>query len=1073
MKKITFLLISLILATIISFQVTAQDIVPYLFPFTGRWQPSEDALLIDDYGLQDIQNLRKDGKHFKGVNGHTAINTSAPSTEGTSYPYILNGFHFKKDQPSESHVIIYAADSTTPTAGKLFQNTTAIPGIGNFSTTALWSPSAYNNLWRFSSAPGGNMVASNGDETLIWGGNEIEATSFITSSSSVTYSVTNSNDYSDILSNTIQTSDQVATLSTSGGIDTYTKLMLHMDGLDGGVIFTDEIGKAITPTGTTTKTNQYKFGTASAYSTIGSFLTTPDHDDFDFDNGAFTIDTWVRWTNDPSATTQYIYSQYVNATNYVAIAFDADRLYFTTILGGVTQTQFLANWNPAGSTWYHIAIVRVNTDNAATGWRIFINGTSQVLTLSGGAWNADCPNIAGTLYLGQTGAASTYFLGWMDEFRISKGVARWTSDFTVPTQSYGNNSNYFLVGSKRPLQGVKLYVSSGNTIASTMNVSEWQGASFTVLTVTDGTTVAGKTLAQTGTIGWTASGAAKARYINGLSLYWYQFSFDAGQASIYYVTTDAPMQTLKNIWDGVEEYTVKCLKYDGTTYKDYTNQVNDGSQSTYADFSSLQTTHAIYLGFLNPMQGISFKFVAGSENSTASTTMSPYFHNGKDWQAVSAKNEATATSTTSFSKGGVVSFQGAPKGSEFKRAISDEYPLYYYKIQFAGNLDADVKVSEITGIAYPDNVSSYTFSENFQNRLFLFNEKSGDKNKAIYSTYNAPDLMNGDDYGEITFGDRQELTAATVIYNIYTNTAVESLMVTKRNETYRISGNSPSTWVLQKMSTNIGCVAPLSMVSAEMTESADVKRTVAIWQSDKAIVMSDGATIVPISDDIKCYFDPNDSRYIPTAWQSKSVAWYDVSTRSYKLLIASGSTATYLNTELEYSLKHKEWTKIYRENAAGANPIQSGGPVWDTNGVGYTYGGGKDGFMYRLENGNNWNSVANITSYLHTKDFILDNVAPMMRKATVKYLRTAHKKKATGNITVSYYGDRAITTSGTSGQMGPAIITSASTTHYDTQSTILGPWLYHSLKYSATTNVADGLELLSVGLYYLPQTTIR
>jgi hypothetical protein len=206
--------------------------------------------------------------------------------------------------------------------------------------------------------------------------------------------------------------------------------------------------------------------------------------------------------------------------------------------------------------------------------------------------------------------------------------------------------------------------------------------------------------------------------------------------------------------------------------------------------------------------------------------------------------------------------------------------------------------------------------------------------------------------------------------------------------------------------------------------------------------------------------------------QSKSVAWYDPSTRSYKLLIASGASATTLNTELEYSLKYKEWTKIYRENAAGANPLQSGWQVWDTNGVGYTYGGGTDGFVYRLNNGNNWNSKANITSYLWTKDFVLDNVAPMMRKSTIKYLRSTYKKKAVGNITISHYGDRVITTSGSSGQMGPAIITAASTTYYDTQSTILGPWLFHSLKYQATTNVTDGLEMLGLGIYYVPTTTI-
>jgi hypothetical protein len=31
---------------------------------------------------------------------------------------------------------------------------------------------------------------------------------------------------------------------------------------------------------------------------------------------------------------------------------------------------------------------------------------------------------------------SNYFNGWIDEVRISKGIARWTSNFTPPTQPY-------------------------------------------------------------------------------------------------------------------------------------------------------------------------------------------------------------------------------------------------------------------------------------------------------------------------------------------------------------------------------------------------------------------------------------------------------------------------------------------------------------------------------------------------------------------------------------------------------------------------------------------------------------
>jgi hypothetical protein len=189
--------------------------------------------------------------------------------------------------------------------------------------------------------------------------------------------------------------------------------------------------------------------------------------------------------------------------------------------------------------------------------------------------------------------------------------------------------------------------------------------------------------------------------------------------------------------------------------------------------------------------------------------------------------------------------------------------------------------------------------------------------------------------------------------------------------------------------------------------------------------------------------------------------------------VASGAVA-YLNTELEYSLKYNEWTKIYREEVATANPLQSGFSVINTDGGSYTYGGGKNGFMYRLENSNRFDGTR-ITSYLHTKDLILDQTNPIFRTSTAKTIRTTYKKKQTGAITVEHFGDGVRTTSGTDGQEGPATITAAEVlaTGYNTQSVLLGPSLYHSFKYQATTNIEDGLELTGFGIYYEPYFLIR
>ena len=176
---------------------------PYAFPFIGRWQPSEDPVLIDDYGFQDIQNLRKDGKRLKGVSGHTKINTSVWNA---TYKYPENGFHFIKSQPAESHIIVSARDSSGDNP-ILYQNETAIPSADNFSTTALHTDDTDADLARFSLAPKGNMVYCNGEETLIWGGDELPATSFVVSTAAVTTTITAPKDFSDEVSNTRQTGD--------------------------------------------------------------------------------------------------------------------------------------------------------------------------------------------------------------------------------------------------------------------------------------------------------------------------------------------------------------------------------------------------------------------------------------------------------------------------------------------------------------------------------------------------------------------------------------------------------------------------------------------------------------------------------------------------------------------------------------------------------------------------------------------------------------------------------------------------------------------------------------------------
>ena len=219
--------------------------------------------------------------------------------------------------------------------------------------------------------------------------------------------------------------------------DTYTKLMLHCDGSNGSTTFTDEIGKTITPVGNAQiSTAQYKFGGASAlFDGTGDYLTIPDNEDFNYGSGDVTIDFWVRWNtlgNSP-------FFQQSNSTSGYVLKWSVyyDNTISSLVWSGHNPSDTPITWisksfTPTINTWYHIAFVK-----SGTIFTIFVNGVSLGTSTS----SAELPNVTSLLYIGTFYdtpilACSHYHNGYLDEMRISKGIARWTSDFTPPTGPY-------------------------------------------------------------------------------------------------------------------------------------------------------------------------------------------------------------------------------------------------------------------------------------------------------------------------------------------------------------------------------------------------------------------------------------------------------------------------------------------------------------------------------------------------------------------------------------------------------------------------------------------------------------
>ena len=84
------------------------------------------------------------------------------------------------------------------------------------------------------------------------------------------------------------------------------------------------------------------------------------------------------------------------------------------------------------STWYHIAIVRSGLTTSA-----YVNGTQTGTTYTPGT-NYNFNSTAGIYIGGNPNTPSQTFAGYIDELRITPGVARYTANFSVATSAHPN-----------------------------------------------------------------------------------------------------------------------------------------------------------------------------------------------------------------------------------------------------------------------------------------------------------------------------------------------------------------------------------------------------------------------------------------------------------------------------------------------------------------------------------------------------------------------------------------------------------------------------------------------------------
>ena len=189
------------------------------------------------------------------------------------------------------------------------------------------------------------------------------------------------------------------------------------------------LAKTITVNGNAAiSATQSKFsGSSIAFDGTGDYLSVASNADFAYGTGDFTIEMWIYKTGGIGG--KLLFDQRTAAsTNYApAVVLSS---------GGVLQYNDGAANIITGATvvtlntWHHVAISRSGTST-----KLFLDGVQEGSTYTDTRNYIQTPVIIGARFDGTLG-----WQGYIDEVRISKGIARYTTTFTPSTTAFTADS---------------------------------------------------------------------------------------------------------------------------------------------------------------------------------------------------------------------------------------------------------------------------------------------------------------------------------------------------------------------------------------------------------------------------------------------------------------------------------------------------------------------------------------------------------------------------------------------------------------------------------------------------------
>jgi hypothetical protein len=214
--------------------------------------------------------------------------------------------------------------------------------------------------------------------------------------------------------------------------------------VNGGAVLNNKTGITAVGTGGTgtlpsISSTVKRFGNSSIYFNGSSHITLPDHVSLELSGSNFTIEMWVYPTANDAKAFLVNKGSNLNVT-YGCMEFSLNNLLPSGLVnnssvGNASQWYFFADHPVVINTWSHLAWTRLGND-----WYLYINGilSATKLATATSFWDSTTGLQIGC-YLVNGVPSTSFFTGYMEDIRITKGVCRYyATNFIPPRQAFSN-----------------------------------------------------------------------------------------------------------------------------------------------------------------------------------------------------------------------------------------------------------------------------------------------------------------------------------------------------------------------------------------------------------------------------------------------------------------------------------------------------------------------------------------------------------------------------------------------------------------------------------------------------------